>query len=90
MLEGFGCATLEEGAEFDGSFHLGEALLVVGVFEPAVLSFGFKALGAEGLEAGIGVLFEDEFFGGASGEGFEFQIGFDLFVVVALFGIGGE
>ena len=90
MIEGFGGAAFKEGPEFDGSLHLDEALLVVGVFEPAVLGLGFDALGAEGLEAGIGVLFENEFFGGASGEGFRFQIGFDLFVVLALFGVGGE
>ena len=67
LFEGFGGATFEEGTEFDGAFHLEEALLGVGVGEPAVLGFGFEALGAEGLEAGVGVLFEEEFFGGAVG-----------------------
>ncbi len=90
LFEGFGGAALEEGTEFDGSFHLGEALLVVGIFEPAVLGFGFEALGAEGLEARVGVLIEEELFGGAAGEGFQLQLGFELFVLLALFGAGGE
>ncbi|MCX6612538.1 MAG: hypothetical protein NTW74_17010 [Acidobacteria bacterium] len=65
-------------------------MLVVGVFEPTVLGFGFDSLGAEGLEAGVGVLLEGEFFGGALGTGFYSEIGFDLFKVVALFGRGGK
>ncbi len=73
LFEGFGGAALEEGTEFDGSFHLGEALLVVGVFEPAVLRIYFEALGTMGLEAGVGVLIEEEFFGDSSGEGFRFE-----------------
>ena len=90
LFEGFGGAAFEEGTEFDGALHLDEALLVVGVFEPTVLRFGFDALGAEGLEARVGVLFKGEFFGGALGAGFCSEIGFDLFKVVALFGRGGK
>ena len=64
LFQGFGGATLEQGTEFDDAFHLEEALLGIRVGEPAVLGFGFQTLGAEGLEAGVGVSFE-EFFGGA-------------------------
>lgn len=73
LFEGFGGAALEKGTEFDGAFHLDEEVLVVGFGEPAVLGFGFDALGTECLEAGIGVLLEEELFGGAGGESFSVE-----------------
>lgn len=70
LFEGFGGAALVLRGEFGGAFHLEEELLVGGFGEPAVLGVDFEALGAEGLEAGEGVLLEGDFFGDAVGEGF--------------------
>ncbi len=90
LSEGFGCAAFEACAEFDDAFHLEEVLLGVGVFEPAVLRFAFEGLGAEGLEAGVSVLLEEEFFGCAGGEAFFTESGLELEILFALFGFGGE
>jgi hypothetical protein len=70
LFEGFGGTALVEGAEFDDALHLEKGVVGIGVVEPAILGFDFDALGAEGLEARVGVLFEEEFFGGAVGESF--------------------
>jgi hypothetical protein len=53
----------------------------------AVLRVGFDALGAEGLEAGVSVLFEEEFFGGAVGEGLGVELVPEGEVFVALGGV---
>ena len=55
--------------------------------EPAVLGFGFDALGTEGLEAGVGVLFEEELFGGTAGEGLGLELLFEIEVLLALGGV---
>ena len=90
LLEGFGGAALEEGPEFDGAFHLKEVLLGIGIVEPAVLGLDFDALGAEGLEARVGVLFEEDFFGGAGGEEFGVEAVAELVVFDSLLWVGGE
>ena len=90
LSEGFGGAAFEHCAEFDDSFHLDEELLGIGIIEPAVLCFAFEGLGAEGLEAGVGVLLEEEVFGGAGGEALLAEGGLELEILFALFGFGGE
>ena len=90
LFEGFGGAAFEHCAEFDDAFHLKEELLGIGIFEPAVLGFAFEGLGAEALEAGVGVLLEEKVFGGAGGETLFAEGGLKLQILFALFWFGGE